>query len=343
MKQPCRTLVLTSGLEEKMPWWWNHIEHGGLECQLDHKMILLKGGRISSVASIRFVAFVGEVLSVLLHGRHKYCNIVTFECGWESFVVSLIQTLTGLRRPRHVILQFIMREKNQSLGSKVKYLFMRWCFSSVYLCVCSSRAECQYYQTVFHWPSAKVHFVPLHTDPRLLDRKSDQNDVFILSAGRTYRDYGTLLSAFRQMEVPLVIVASRWNIDSSSVTPNVMVEYDLPGAQLNELLSRCLAVVLPLENRMISIGQSVLLQAMTLGKAVIVTKVNGTEDYIDHMRTGILVPPNDPGAIQAAVSMLVGNDELRLGLGRAAQERVKQMYLPDHYARAVSERLQSVT
>jgi glycosyltransferase involved in cell wall biosynthesis len=343
MTSPFRTLVLTSGLDDKKPWWWEHIEHDPARCQLDHKKILLKGGRLTSVFSFRFVVFVAQVFSVVLGSRHRYRNILTFECGFESFLVAFIQTLTCSRRPRHVILQFIMREKDESVSSRLKYVFMRWCFSSVYLCVCSSRAESYYYQKVFGWPSTKLHYIPLHTDPRLLAQGNGKNDGVVLSAGRTFRDYGTLLGAFRQLDVPLLIVASRWSLDPNDVPSNVKIQYDMPGSELMSLMAQCLAVVVPLEERMISIGQSVVLQAMTLGKAVIATKVNGTEDYIEHMKTGILVPPKDPGAIRDAVALLISNEDIRLKLGRAAQDRVRQMYLPDHYAKAVSNRLQSVS
>lgn len=343
MNSPIRTLVITSGSDDKKPWWWEHIEHDRSECQLDHQKILLKSGRISSLFSVRFIRFAAEIAVILMSARYRYRNIVTFECGWESFLVSFIQTLTFARLPRHVILQFIMREKDESLLSRVKYVFMRWCFSSVYLCVCSARAECLYYQNVFGWPDAKLHYIPLHTDPRLLDRESAGSDGFILSAGRTFRDYKTLLAAFRQMDTPLLIVASRWNIDQSDVPSNVKIQYDMPGNELMEIMARCLAVIIPLEERKISIGQSVVLQAMTLGKAVITTRVTGTEDYIEHMKTGMLVPPNDPEAIKEAVALLLSNEELRSRLGRSARSQIEQMYLPKHYARAVSARLQSAS
>lgn len=343
MTPPLRTLLLTSGLDEKKPWWWDYIEHDPVRCQLDSKRVLLKRGRLTSVFSFRFVVFVAQVFSVLRDSRHRYRNILTVECGFESFLVAFFQTLTCSRRPRHVILQFIMREKNESVSSKLKYLFMRWCFSSVYLCVCSSRSESHYYQQMFGWPSTKLHYIPLHTDPRLLEQGNGKNDGVVLSAGRTFRDYGTLLDAFRQLDVPLLIVASRWSLDPNGVPSNVKIQYDLPGSELVALMAQCMAVVVPLEERMISVGQSVVLQAMTLGKAVIATRVNGTEDYIEHMKTGILVPPKDPGAIRDAVALLSNNEDIRLKLGRAAQDRVRQMHLPDHYAKAVSDRLQSVS
>jgi glycosyltransferase involved in cell wall biosynthesis len=135
-----------------------------------------------------------------------------------------------------------------------------------------------------------------------------------------------------------VIVASKKNIQdvSGAITPNVTIFYDMPVMDLTELISKSSFVVLALEDRKMSTGQSVLLQAMALGKAVIATRVNGTEDYIEHMKTGLFVPPNDPRAIEDAVRLLFSNSDLRAALGRSARERVCAMHLPSHYALAVS-------
>ena len=340
MKYLIRSLLIRIGPHHKEPWWWSYIDHNASRCQLDYLVIPVKRGKLNTVFSPSLIVVFIRVAFLLVQARRKYRYIFTFECGWESFLVAFIQTMTGCHRPRHIILQFIMREKNDSLRSKMKYAFMRWCFVSVDRFICSSRSECKYYGEVFGLDGEKFHYIPFHSDPYLLTCQTKKEEGFLLSAGRTFRDYTTLLAAFKNLEVPLRIVASRSSIDPREATRNVEIQYDLPGPELIDLMSRCMAVVLPLENRMISIGQSVLLQAMTLGKAVIATRVNGTEDYIEHMKTGILVPPNDPGAIQAAVSMLIGDGKLRSTLGLAAQERVKQMHLPRHYANAVSSLLQ---
>jgi glycosyltransferase involved in cell wall biosynthesis len=115
------------------------------------------------------------------------------------------------------------------------------------------------------------------------------------------------------------------------------VRFDVPGPELAQLIARSCAVALPLEERQISIGQSVLLQAMAFGKAVIATRVHGTEDYIEHMKTGVLVPPRDSAALRDAVQMIVKDAALRERLGRAARERVLSTHLPRHYARAVAD------
>ncbi len=120
------------------------------------------------------------------------------------------------------------------------------------------------------------------------------------------------------------------------------MKYDLPLKELIELIARSMIVVLPLQERQISTGQSVLLEAMAMGKPVVATRVNGTVDYIEHMTTGLLVPPNDPQAMRDALTLLAGDVELRQRLGNAGRREVLRQYLPNHYAQGVSDALRGL-
>jgi glycosyltransferase involved in cell wall biosynthesis len=252
-----------------------------------------------------------------------------------------VQTLLFLRSPRHVVVQFIMREKTRTVASRMKYALMTWCFSSVYLCVCSSRSEAEYYVKVFGWRPDKVGYQPLHTDSSFLRRHSAEEERMVLSAGRTFRDYPTLLQAFASTDVSLTIVASPANLAGAMVPANVTVTYDVPIDELVGLMARSMVVVLPLEDRQISIGQSVLIEAMTMGKPVVVTRVNGTIDYIEHLKTGMLVPPRDPAAIRDAVELLMADADLRHRIGAAAHAQVMSTHLPRHYASGVANLLRN--
>jgi glycosyltransferase involved in cell wall biosynthesis len=334
-----RTLLVTAASAHRQPWWWNDIDHESLACELEHETVIVANGRLSRLLSFESVRLFWRVAHILYTARHRHRYVYTFECGWLSFAIAFIQTFTGYYRPHHVILQFIMREKRPTWQSRLKYAFMRWCLSSVHLCVCSSRSEARYYETAFNWPESKLSFVPFHTDPRFLhERPTDGN--FIVAAGRTFRDYPTLIAAFREIETPLVIVAGRANA-SLVASPNVTMLFDLPLSELNALIASSMAVAVPLEERQISTGQSVVLQAMAFGKAVIATRVPGTEDYIEHMKNGVLVEPGDPVAFRDAVRLISADAALRQRLGRAARERILERHLPRHYASAVAQLLTS--
>ena len=109
---------------------------------------------------------------------------------------------------------------------------------------------------------------------------------------------------------------------------------NIPVAELESLMLRSRAVVVPLQDRAISVGQSVVLQAMALGKAVVATRTAGTVDYIDHMSDGMLAPPGDERELRNAL-LLLESAELRAKLGANARSRIAKMHLPRHDAESI--------
>lgn len=73
-------------------------------------------------------------------------------------------------------------------------------------------------------------------------------------------------------------------------------------------------------------------EAMLAGVPVIATDVGGMRDLIQHGETGLLVPPNDPMALAAALRMLASDPEMRISLARTAREKVKTIYDPKIFA-----------
>jgi glycosyltransferase involved in cell wall biosynthesis len=283
-----------------------------------------------------------KIANLLFREGRNDQYIMTFETGIASFIVSLIQTLSFRRTPKHVILQFIMREKKETWPSKLKYLFMKACFSSLHMAICSSRREVEYYEKVFDWDSGKAHFVPLHTDPKLLDQPLDGSGDFIFSGGRTYRDYDTLIKAVTGTSIPTVIVSSETYQPSMGLPPNLTLMRELPLDAFSRLIENCRVLVLPLEEKEISTGQSVLLQAMALGKAIIATETSGTVDYIEDGVDGILVPPHDPGMLRQAILELMKDDKSIARIGANAKKSAREKYLPQQYLERVSALLSPV-
>lgn len=75
------------------------------------------------------------------------------------------------------------------------------------------------------------------------------------------------------------------------------------GNKYYEELSKCYAVILPLENIHVSSGQLVLIQAMMLGKPIIVTQNDTVSDYILDGVNGIVIE-KDVDALFDAVTRL---------------------------------------
>ncbi|MET9726408.1 glycosyltransferase family 4 protein [Streptomyces zaomyceticus] len=64
-------------------------------------------------------------------------------------------------------------------------------------------------------------------------------------------------------------------------------------------------------------------EAMASGVPVIAPAAGGPLDLVDHGRTGLLVPPEDPDALREAVAMLAAAPESRTAFGRAGRAAVE--------------------
>ena len=72
------------------------------------------------------------------------------------------------------------------------------------------------------------------------------------------------------------------------------------------------------------------LEAMALGLPVVASASGGTPEAVEHESSGVLVPPNDPEALAAAMLRLVDEPELatRLSAGALARARERYAYAP---------------
>ena len=71
---------------------------------------------------------------------------------------------------------------------------------------------------------------------------------------------------------------------------------------------------------------TVFMEAMAIGRPVISSPISGIPELVRHRETGLLVSPNDPVALAAAVRTLADDDQLRYDLGRRARALVKQQH-----------------
>jgi sugar transferase (PEP-CTERM/EpsH1 system associated) len=68
------------------------------------------------------------------------------------------------------------------------------------------------------------------------------------------------------------------------------------------------------------------LEAMASGLPVVATAVGGTPEVVMDGVTGLLVPPQDPGALARAIERLLCDPGLRRTMGRAGRRRVEQHF-----------------
>lgn len=80
----------------------------------------------------------------------------------------------------------------------------------------------------------------------------------------------------------------------------------------------------------------VTLEAMTMGKPIVATAVGGVPELIENEISGLLVPPENPGALGDAISRVLQDRILARCLGEAARSRSRR-FQADEQARRVAE------
>jgi glycosyltransferase involved in cell wall biosynthesis len=68
------------------------------------------------------------------------------------------------------------------------------------------------------------------------------------------------------------------------------------------------------------------LEAMRAGTPIVLTDVTGSRDTVEHGVSGLVVPPDDPAALAAAVARLLADPALRRRLAQAAQARLARRF-----------------
>lgn len=184
------------------------------------------------------------------------------------------------------------------------------------------------YQRYFGIAAQRCRYIPFKANNlRFIDRLSPTDGDYIVSCGASHRDFDTLLQAVAPLGYSTVIVLSEHaarahnaRLDASLMGPHVRRLHDVDDPlRFNEIIARARLVVVPiLPDTLQPAGISVYLEAMALGKPVIVTRGTSTEGIIDE-RLAVLVPPGDVAALRSAIRDLWQDDHRRRELGRAGQ------------------------
>jgi glycosyltransferase involved in cell wall biosynthesis len=167
-------------------------------------------------------------------------------------------------------------------------------------------------------------------------RPEERDGATVLAVGKDLaRDYGTLAAAGVDAEVH--VVAHPRNLAGIQVPPNMRVLQGLPSVALRDEYARAACVVLPQRDDAYAFGSEggglmALLEAMAMGRPIVASDRAILHDYVDDGVEALLVPPEDPDALRAAIERVLGDRELARSLGAAARARVERAHTSRGFA-----------
>ena len=181
-----------------------------------------------------------------------------------------------------------------------------------------------------------VSFVPFGVDTDAFRPTAEPPMRDVVSVGADpLRDFPLLLEVARSLpETSFSMVAGPDNAPAPrDVPPNVSVEVDLPFDEMKRRLEEARVVALPVHENTYSGATTVLLQAMALGKPVVVSRTSaiatgyGLVDG-DNCR---LVPPGDADAFARSLRDVLCDDMHARALGANAHTTVERSLTWDRY------------
>jgi glycosyltransferase involved in cell wall biosynthesis len=180
---------------------------------------------------------------------------------------------------------------------------------------------------------ARFRFIGGAVDTRYFLPGPDQPLGPVIAVGDDVaRDFDTFRAAVVSLPIQ-AIVKTRMVQEDTTKYPNIRVlSKRLSRDSYRALLASALVVVVPLHKAMHASGISTFLEAMALGKAVVVSDSPGMRDYIIDNGNCLVVPCNDRDALRTAITRLIDDSEFRIRLGANARSFAEQLCSPEAIA-----------
>jgi glycosyltransferase involved in cell wall biosynthesis len=187
-----------------------------------------------------------------------------------------------------------------------------------------------------------VEFVPFGVDTTLFQPSAREPDTDVISVGvDPRRDFELLVAvAARRPELVFRIVAGADHARALGPLPaNVKLEIDIPLERVRERLAQARVVALPVRDNSYSGATTTLLQAMAMGKPVVVSRTAAIADGYE-LEDGVncrLVESGDEQGFERALLETLTGAETAASLGLRARQTVERSFSWERFIDALWE------
>jgi glycosyltransferase involved in cell wall biosynthesis len=255
----------------------------------------------------------------------KRYDLIISHGAQSGVLLAFLRSLLGKKMPPHIIID--VGCFNGGRNRKLELLPLRCAIKSVAGVVSHNSFQKDYYRRNLPGLAERNFFVPFGADSEFFKPLDLKTNNYIVSVGYVKRDWDTLLKAFEGLEndVTLKIIGvpekKKLNIPPEIQNRVECLPYT-PILKLKEEIAKARFMVIPLPYVRYSLGQTTLLQAMSMQKAVIVTDVPAIADYVKDGETAHLFQAGDWKNLKEKMQMLLEDSKLTQRVARKAREAI---------------------
>ncbi len=171
-----------------------------------------------------------------------------------------------------------------------------------------------------------LHTPGIDTDFWRSERPDPEPDLVISAGNDPHRDHPFLVRALQRVQSRRS--ATRLELVTKQpleIPSGLGLRHNaVPRTGLRSMYGRASVVAVALKPNLHISGSTVMLEAMSCERPVVVTANPGYADYVRHGETGYLVPLGDEAAFADAVGELLDDPEKARAMGRAGREFVER-------------------
>lgn len=259
----------------------------------------------------------------LFLGRKRIENLVAWQQYYGLMYALYCMVFHVPKENYCMIMTFIYRQRTGLLG-KLQKKVTAWIVNSRYVdrILVYSRSEKEYYQKILGINGDKFLSARLGLEDLTKGIEKRNRGNYILSAGRSNRDYDFLIRALQGGKQQVKIVCDAL---PGGKEKNIQIYDNVYYEKFFQMIADCYCVVIALKNSDISSGQLVILQAMQFGKPVIVTQSRAVADYLSDGEEGFLIP-KDEQSLREKIDLLYNDKELYNRMSAKARESYEKNF-----------------
>jgi glycosyltransferase involved in cell wall biosynthesis len=274
-----------------------HVPFEVIACQCNAPFYHTKIGKL-----VRQIIYFVFPLWFVLFRRFKYGTVF----AWQQFFginVAFWSRVFNLKKRNHLIINTFIAGTGGGYLSRLRFRYVRYAVSSKYVdkIICHTETEPQHYAKMFDIPVERFVFIPLGMTIEN-EEKIEKGD-YIFSTGRSNRDYEWLINTFGGKDIKVRIACAGYHYKGDANMNNIEILQHCYGNEMQKEMAKSFCVVVPLKDSNISSGQLVILQALSIGKPVIVTNSDTAEQYIQNNDSGFIVNKNTTDVVRIVLSL----------------------------------------
>jgi glycosyltransferase involved in cell wall biosynthesis len=274
-------------------------------------------------------------------------DVIFCGCQHDALLLGLLRFLRILRTPVVVTMHHMVHPvfRSRSMFNAL--------FGSISSFVCLHRRVANELMSRFDVPTHRVEVIEWGGDASFYANVApfdggslaDQPNG-VVAAGRTFRDYEVLIRAVRDTAIPLRIFCTQDVYPTERLSDNIAVHAQSGLSTLKALLSHyqgAAVIAIPmvhLPDKLI--GLTSLLDAMAMGKPVVMTRNAHIDIDIEGEGIGLWVEPGDAEGWTRCLTYLLSHPDESRAMGQRALALVQGKYHIDRFSTQLAEHLRRV-